>query len=209
MSRLSPARIAILESAITALEEPPHEVNVRRVAQIAKRSRQAAYLHFANRADLLIALARYTDERLDLEKHLAPVRQARDAADLLRRYARFLAVYNPLLYTVVRAADAMRHRDAAVAEAWNDRLRNRRQGGREVTARLAHWGALAPGWTIRTAGDWLTAQGSVKVWEELVLDLGYSARRFERMMARVFVGALLHRTTPPGTGPEPRTITKL
>ena len=194
MSRLSPARVAILEAAITALEEPPHEVNVRRVAQIAKRSRQAVYLHFANRAELLIALARYVDERLDLEGHLAPMREARGAEDLLGHYARFLAVYNPLLYTVARAADAMRHRDAAVAQAWNDRLRTRRQGGHAVTTRLARWGALAPGWTTRTAGDWLTAQASVKVWEELVLDLGYSARRFEQMMTRAFVGALLHRT---------------
>ena len=118
MSRSSHTRVVILEAAIKALEEPPHEVNVRRVAQIAQRSRQAVYLHFANRAELLIAMARYTDERLDLEGHLAPLRAARTPEQLLERLATFLATYNPLLYPIVRAADAMRHSDAAVARAW-------------------------------------------------------------------------------------------
>ena len=122
MSRPTGTRTAILEAALRALEEDPRAVNVRRVAQIAQCSRQAVYLHFANRPALLIAVARYVDQRLDLERHLAP-----------------------------------------------------------------HW-------TTRSAGDWLTAQASVKVWEELVMDLGYSSSRFVKVMSRSFVGALLTRT---------------
>ena len=191
VSRSSHTRVVILEAAIKALEEPPHEVNVRRVAQIAQRSRQAVYLHFANRAELLIAMARYTDERLDLEGHLAPLRAARTPEQLLERLATFLATYNPLLYPIVRAADAMRHSDAAVARAWGDRLQNRRRGAYQVAKRLSRWGDLSPRWTTLSAGDWLTGQSSVKVWEELVVDLGYSARRFEKVMVGAFVGALL------------------
>ena len=197
MSRQPGTRTVILEAALTALEEDPRVVNVRQIAQIAQCSRQAVYLHFANRSALLIALARYVDERLDLERHMAPLQTAQTAELLLRRYAEFLASYNPLLYPVVRAADAVRRGDSAVGAAWSDRLKNRRRGGHQVAKRLAAWGDLAPGWTTRSAGDWLTAQASVKVWEELVMDLGYSSRRFVNVMSEAFVGALLtHDSTP-------------
>ncbi len=176
---------------LVALEEEPRELNVGRVAQIAGRSRQGIYLQFANRAELLIAAARRVDERLDLPRHLKPVLAAETAEQLLARYAEFLGGYNPLLYPVVRAADAARRGDTAIAAAWNDRLGHRRRGGYLVAKRLAAWGRLAPEWTPRTAGDWLTAQASVKVWEELTLDLGYSTTRFVAVMTRAFVLALL------------------
>lgn len=173
------------------LEDDPRHVNMRRVAQIAGLSRQAVYLHFSNRAALLIAAARRVDDRFDLDERLEPVVKAATAEQLLARYAEFLASYNPHLYGVVRAADAARRVDPAVAAAWSDRLKNRRRGSYRVVTRLAAWGRLAPGWTARAAGDWLTAQASVKVWEELVLDLGWSRGRFTETMTRAFVGALL------------------
>ena len=173
------------------LEDDPRHVNMRRVAQLAGLSRQAVYLHFTNRATLLIAAARRVDDRIDLQERLEPVVTAATAEQLLARYAEFLASYNPQLYGVDRAADAARRGDPAVAAAWGDRLRNRRRGGYRVATRLAAWGRLAPSWTARTAGDWLTAQASVKVWEELVLDLGWSRGRFTKTMTRAFVGALL------------------
>jgi len=96
----------------------------------------------------------------------------------------------------VRAADAVRRSDPKVSAAWSDRLKNRRRGGYQIAERLAAWGDLAPHWTTRSAGDWLTAQASVKVWEELVVDLGYSSRRFVKVMSTAFVGALLtHSST--------------
>ena len=164
---------------------------MQRVAQLAGVSRQAVYLHFANRAALLVAAVRHVDARLDLQHGVAPVVAATTAEEMLERYAQFLGSYNPRLYGVVRAADAARRADPAVAAAWADRLKVRRAGGYRVATRLAAWGRLAPAWTSRTAGEWLTAQGSVKVWEELVLDLGWSRRRFTQTMARAFTRALL------------------
>ena len=197
MSKQLKTRTVILEAALTALEEDPQGVNVRRIAQIAQCSRQAVYLHFANRTALLIALERYIDGRLDLERHTAPLRTAQTAEQLLRRYAEFLASCNPLLYPVALAVDAVRRSDSAVGAAWSDRLKNRRRGGYQIAKRLVDWGELSPGWTTRSAGDWLTAQASVKVWEELVVDLGYSSRRFVNVMSEAFAGALLtHDSTP-------------
>ena len=191
MSRSERTQTAILDAALAALEENPREVNVRRVAQIAGVSRQAVYLHFAGRAALLIAVARHVDDRLDLSQRVELIAAAETADDLLARYAGFVADYNPLLYAVARAADAARRSDPDVAAAWADRLQQRRRGGYQVANRLAGWGRLAPQWTVRAAGDWLTVQASVKVWEELVLDLGWSRDRFATMLATACTRALL------------------
>ena len=60
-----------------------------------------------------------------------------------------------------------------------------------MARQLAAWRRLRPGWTPRTAADWLTAQASIKVWEELVIDLRYSTRRFVTVMTRAITEALL------------------
>ncbi|MDP6376241.1 MAG: hypothetical protein QGI55_10465 [Pseudomonadales bacterium] len=41
------------------------------------------------------------------------------------------------------------------------------------------------------AGDWLTAQCSVKLWEEVVVDSGWSSRRYARVMMKAAGAALL------------------
>jgi AcrR family transcriptional regulator len=56
-----------------------------RMSDIAKRagiSRQAVYLHFANRADLLIAATFYVDELKDSAARLAPSRAAKQAGNV-------------------------------------------------------------------------------------------------------------------------------
>ena len=174
-----------------ALQETPASVNMGRVAEIAKCSRQAVYLHFANRTELQIAAARYIDEKFDLDHQVAEMLRAETPAQLLNGYVEFLVKYNPLLHPVVRAADSRRRVDPAVGAAWKDPLTWRRRAGYQIAERLTEWGVLAPHWTTRSAGDWLTVQGSINVWEEFVLDLGYSARRFARVMNDTLSRALL------------------
>jgi len=181
----------LLRAAIRALTEDPRDVNMRRVAEIAGVSRQAVYLHFENKAALLVAAARHLDAELSLDTRVAPLREAPDADTLLERYAEFLADYNPLLYPVVRATDAVRRADPDVAKAWSDRLANRRRGCHQVIKRLLHWGRLAPEWDRRTATIWLTAQSSVKLWEELVMDLGLSRKQYVAIASLSMRRALL------------------
>lgn len=163
------------------------------IAREAGVSRQALYLHFESRGALAVAVAQYCDEVSGLEAALVPVRAAKDARGLLGAHARFVATYNAKLYPVVRMADALRQTDPALREAWDERLANRRAGGRAVAERLAHWDQLAPGWTVESAGDWITALASVKLWEELVLDLGWSSKRFTQHLERLLGDTLLDR----------------
>jgi AcrR family transcriptional regulator len=165
------------------------------IAREAGISRQALYLHFESRAALAVAVAQYTDELFGVEQALAPVREATDAASLLRAQARFVTKYNERLYPVVRMADALLQTDLEMAAPWQDRLASRRAGGRAIAARLEQWGVLSDEWTVETAGDWICALASVKLWKELIIDLRWSKERFARSLELQLSSALLR--SPP------------
>lgn len=189
-NRTGGGRARILEAA-TAVILNGESLTMSAVAAAAGVSRQAVYLHFANRPALAVAAARYTDEQLGLADAVRPMEAASDPETLLSAYAEFLADYNPRIRNIVGVVKALRRDDPALRDAWLDRVRNRRRATRRMARRLARWGRLAPGFTVATAGDWLAAQGSVELWEELVVDLGWSRQRFVEVMAKTFRRTLL------------------
>ena len=70
-------RTRILDATLRMLEK--HRGRGVRMGDIAKAagiSRQAVYLHFASRTELLVAATKYLDEILDVDHRLAPSRAA-------------------------------------------------------------------------------------------------------------------------------------
>lgn len=190
MSSEANSRTRILDAALEQLLQDG-SLNLSAVAHRARLSRQALYLHFESRSDLAINLARYTDDRFGLIDALRPLERAAGAEPMLRAYASFLARYNPRIRPVVRIARALRYQDSAFEAAWLDRVKNRRRATFRMARRLKDWGRLAPECSVRTAGDWLAAQGSVDLWEELVIDMRWSPERFTQYMATAFCRTLL------------------
>ncbi len=192
MSRGKTSKREILEGTLAALEAGEVDAfNMGRVANRAGISRQALYLHFTSRSELAIETARYADEKYEIESALAPVLAAAGGSELLDGFARFVTRYNPKIYPIVRAADALRFDHPEIAEAWAERLAQRRRGNRQAAIKLQAWGELGPMWSVNTAADWLTSHASVKWWEELVIDLGWSHRRFEKTLAQTLKASLL------------------
>jgi AcrR family transcriptional regulator len=191
MTAKKKTRTIILEAALKALREEPIKVNITRIAHIAKCSRQTIYLHFANSTELQIEAALYIDEQYNLDDLVAKLLKAQTPKQLLEDYVEFCLIYCSELYPVIRAADSVRRSDYAVDAAWKNRLSWRRRIGYQISKRLAAWDVLAPHWTTRNAGDWLTVQGSFHIWEDLVLDLGYSSSRYVSVMNSVLSHALL------------------
>ena len=78
MSRpITDTRTRILDSAWKALEEGPGaSVRMADIARRAGISRQAIYLHFPARTELLIATTRYIDEIKQIDTRLAASRNA-------------------------------------------------------------------------------------------------------------------------------------
>ena len=95
------------------------------LADVARRagvSRQAIYLHFSGRADLLTAVAQHADERRGLAAGVRRIVEAPSGADAVREMVALQARLNPEVWPLAVALDGARRQDAAAERAWQDRL---------------------------------------------------------------------------------------
>ena len=152
--------------------------------------RQAVYLHFADRGDLLVALVRFADEKRGLGKEVQKIAHAPTGVAALREMASLQARMNPGIGAVARALDAVRHSDEAADRSWQDRLENRLRGCREIVARLTREASLRHGLNPQAATDLLWTITSLRTWEDLVLHRGWTARQYEDRVTEALVAAL-------------------
>jgi len=160
-------------------------------ARIAGISRQGLYLHFKSRTELCIAVARFGDQHYDVDAYLKPVLAATNGRDLLDAVAELHVRHSARVYRIARFIHTRRATDEAMEAAWQDRLAERRAGTRQVAERLKRWGELEPSWTVDTAGDWLAAVATVRVYEDFVLSMGGSVPQLIDITARSYRRSLL------------------
>jgi AcrR family transcriptional regulator len=172
-------RTRILDAAIDLMRRGVGEASLGQIAKAAGVSRQALYLHFADRADLYLALVRHVDEARDLAGALRRLRETPSGEAELAEAVRMQARMNPGLYPVAAATDALRRQDDAIEAAWRDRLDNRLGGARRIAERLKADGALRKGLDVDTAADVIWTLLSLRMWEDLVVIRGWSAARYE------------------------------
>ena len=193
MSRDGSATRKKIVDAAWALLESGNAPGVR-MSDIAKRagvSRQALYLHFPTRADLLIATTRYLDEVKDVDALLAPSRNATTGKERLDAFVTAWGNYIPEIYGVGRALMAMMDHDAEARAAWMDRMQALREGCAAAVAALARDGDLAGDLDQEDATDMLWAALSVRVWEQLRHDCGWSQTQYVDRMLRTVRKMLL------------------
>lgn len=176
-------RTRILEATVRILEQ--HGGKGVRMGDIAREtgiSRQAVYLHFASRTELLVAATRHVDATLDLEGRLVASRTAATGSERLARYIEFWGNYIPAIYSVARALLLAKETDEAAATAWSDRMEAMRDGCRAAVEALDAEGGLAPEWTPETATNVLWTLLLVPNWEHLIRECGWSNQDYiERM----------------------------
>lgn len=186
-------RTRILEAAWASVAEQGSRVKLADVAARASVSRQALYLHFGDRAGLLVALVNHMDESLDLGESLARVRAAPDGASLLEAAMRLNTTFWAQVLPVAQVLEASRHDDQALGAAWRDRMRFRQATFRGMIETLVERGELAEDWTIDDAAATLYAIAHFDTWRELVTELGWSDDRYVESMTRLLRRALLRR----------------
>ena len=167
------------------------DVTMAEIAKAAKLSRQAVYLHFADRAQLLLALAHYVDEKRGLGEQIQKLRQASSGIEALKMVVAIQVHMNPGVWAIARAVDAVRRTDADAEKSWQDRLKHRLEGSREIVARLQQEGSLKKGLDAQAATDLLWSITSLRMWEDLVLDRGWSAQEYETRITELLQSALL------------------
>ncbi len=190
-------RDRILDAALQLLENKGEKpVRMSDIAKAAGLSRQAVYLNFPNRAELLIAATRHLDAREDVDARLAESRAATTGEARLALWVRAWGDYIPVIHGVSRALTAMAATDPDAAAAWGDRMSAVHQGCTAAVAALARDGRLAPDLTEKVAADLLFAILSVNTWEVLRLERGWSQADYLSEMERLARARLLGATAP-------------
>jgi len=191
-SKSNPTRTRILKSTWKLLEDGGGSaVRMSDIAKAAKISRQALYLHFPNRAELLGATTRYLDEVHDIDRKLLASRTAPTGVQRLAAWVDIWGNYIPVIYGIAKALMAMGDKDAEAQAAWNDRNQAVRHGCDAAIVALHDDGVLNPDLCQNEATDLLWTMLSVRNWEQLRIECDWTQDRYIELVQDMAVRALV------------------
>ena len=169
----------ILEATWQLLEEHRGQgVNMSDIAKAAGISRQAVYLHFASRTELMIATMNYVDEVKGLDERLNLFNSAKTGIELLDTCVDVWGNYIPEIYGLAKAMLMTRDTDEAMAAAWNNSMNCLREVCRSIIDILEREGKLAPGWSPNEATDMFMTMISINNWEQLTIEYGWPTEQY-------------------------------
>jgi AcrR family transcriptional regulator len=191
-SKSEKTRARVLQATLDLLEAgDPRLTRVSDIAKASGISRQALYLHFQTRAELLIAATKYLDEKVDVDAALADSRAATSGAARLDAFIHAWGNHIPVIYGVGRALMAMSDTDDEAKAAWEDRMAAVRHGCAAAVTALSSDGILRADLTKETATDLLWAILSVRNWEALTQTCGWTQDAYLAEVRRLARAALI------------------
>lgn len=178
-------RTRILEhGSILVQRDGVASVRIADVAAAAGVSRQAVYLHFPSRAELLTEILRHLDLTAPSAKAIRAAMTVEPAAAALPAFVRAYYRYLPDRYPLLAAVQAAAHTDEAAQAAWRGRKHAMRGMLEAIVRRVSDAGQLRDGWTVERATDWIVVRLHPTLWHELVHDLGWSTRAVVEQLLR-------------------------
>ena len=175
----------ILEVTWRLLESGNKAIRMADIAKAAGVSRQALYLHFPSRAELLVATTRHIDKVKNVDARLARSRSASSGVERLHAFVDAWGGYIPQIHGISVALRAMRDTDKEAAAAWEDRMQAVRQGCESAVRAILEDGYLKEGITEITGVDLLWTLLTVENWERLVLECGWSQSDYEQTLKKI------------------------
>ena len=183
----------ILDVTWRLLESGNTAIRMADIAKAAGVSRQALYLHFPNRAELLVATTRHIDTVKNIDQRLARSRSASTGIERLQAFVEAWGGYIPEIHGISVALRAMRDTDKEAVAAWEDRMQAVRQGCEAAVRAISEDGYLKKELTENAAIDLLWTLLSVENWERLVLECNWSQSDYERTLKQISEATLLSR----------------
>jgi AcrR family transcriptional regulator len=191
-SRSQGTRQAIVEAAAQLWQERGlRAAGLEDVAAAAGVTRRTIYLHFGSKAALLLAVADEAERVAGLPEFRARLLEAHTPEEILERLADIQVQYVPRTYESIRLVHAARREEPAADEVWNARMRRRRATFRLLAAQIQEQGRLAQGLTLDDAVMLIWVLTSPHMYEYLVVDGGWSLKRYRGHVIRLLRRALL------------------
>ena len=141
--------------------------------------------------ELLVATTRYLDDVHGIEKTLVKSRTATSGLERLREWVEAWGNHIPVIYGVAKALLAMKDSDEEAAAAWADRMGAVRHGCAAAVAALAADGKLTEALSQTEATDLLWTLQSVRNWEQLRHECGWSQERYIQTLQVLAMQALV------------------
>lgn len=176
-------RTRILEATWKLLEENRGQgASMGAIAKAAGISRQAVYLHFDSRTDLMIATMNYVDEIKGLNDRLAQLQTARTGEDSLELLVDIWGGYIPEIFGLAKAMMMTRDTDEDMAAAWNNVMGCLKDVCRQTIEQLEREDRLAREWSLDEATEMFWTIISISNWEQLTAECGWTTSQYvERM----------------------------
>lgn len=186
-------RTRILEATWQLLEaEPGRRLSMSAIAKASGVSRQALYLHFSSRAELLIATTRYVDEVKGLDQRLAKVQQCTTAIEMLKVFVQEWGDYIPEVYGVAKALMMTKEADEAAAQAWSEIMGCLYAICVDIVRKLTEENKCSMAWDEKSAADFLWTVMSIHNWEQLVRDCDWDNERFVSFVTQSIISTLVN-----------------
>ncbi len=191
LKRSERTRLEILDAAWDLIAERGAAVSMAEIAAAVGMTRQSVYVHFSSRGGLLMALVRRADDRFFIWEGFTSAMTEKDPAKRLDAVLAVWLEFVPKIHPVATDLIRMRATDEDAARAWEDRMAELLKFYRGLINDLKKEGALAPGWSVPRATDFLWASSSVQAWDLLVGDRGWSAVTAEKTIRGTICSTLL------------------
>ena len=178
-SESNDTKIKILEATWRLMEQHPGKVvSMSDVAKAVGISRQAVYLHFTSRTELIVATSNYVDEVKGLDRRLEQLKLANNGVELIEFCVDVWGNYIPEIYGIAKTMLMTRETDEAAAAAWKSNMNCLRDVCREIIESLDNEGLLSAEWTYQEAIDLFWSMISINNWEQLTLECGWSTEQY-------------------------------
>ena len=181
----------ILDTTWKLLEKRIEKNRMSDIAKAVGISRQALYLHYPTRAELLIATTKHIDTVKKVNQRLELSRTAGSGIERLHFFIKAWGGYIPEIHGISVALRNMRKNDKAAAEAWDDRMQAVRHGCQAAVVAIAKDGKLKFDLSEQIATDILWTLLTIENWEKLVINCGWLQSAYEEKMIELAEIAIL------------------
>jgi len=191
-SKNKDTRTRILDATWRLMEKRRGQgVSMSNIAKEAGVSRQALYLHFSSRIELMAETVHYVDEIKGLNERLKQFQSATTGIELLEACVDVWGNYIPEIYGLAKALLNTRETDEATAAAWNGCMSGLRAVCQKTIEALDKEGILASPWTQESAVEMFWTIISINNWEQLTLECGWSTDNYiagiKTLLKRTFI----------------------
>ena len=190
-SKEKDTRTRILQTTWELLESNPgHSLKMSEIATASGVSRQALYLHFDSRTELLIATTQYVDEVKGLDQRLQKLQLAKSGEEMLLTSIQIWGNYIPEIYSVSKALMVSKENDEAAAAAWKDIMGCLHDVCEQVIQTLDKENKLTPNLSQQSATDFFWTMISIQNWEQLTLECGWNQQQYISNVTAALTAAL-------------------